>query len=208
MTLTTLDIFNLVASISSIILAVLAIVMSVVFYFASKNAEVKTTLALNSLEQATSTINNVSMKLLNKLANYVTSPNQTEQRLVDIISELKSVAPLKSSDEAPGNATKAQLDQLRVDNLIAAMFYASISNTSLQTYLPPDIGQLESANIIARLIDQSKQDYFTLKTWVANSGADKLDNSPVKHMYEEALTIEPGIKNTAEVYSSRQNPTT
>ncbi len=208
MTLTTLDVFNLVASISSIILAVLAIVMSVVFYFASKNSEVKTTLALNNLEQATSTINNVSMKLLNKLANYVTSPNQTEQRLVDVISELKSVAPLKSSDEAPGNATKAQLDQFRVDNLVAAMFYASISNTSLQTYLPPDIGQLESVNIIARLIDQSKQDYFTLKTWITNSGADKLDNSPVKHMYEEALTVEPGIKNTAEVYSSRQNPTT
>lgn len=203
MTLTTLDTFNLIASIASIILAVVAIVLSVLFYFASKNAEVKTTLALNNLEQATNTINSVSMRLLNKLTNYVISPNQTEQRLIEVISELKT-APLKDTDEAPNNPTKAQLEQFRVDNLIAAMYYASIANSSLQMYLPIDIGQLPDAEVISKAIDQSKQDYFTLKSWINNAGDDKLNNSPFKHMYDEALTVEPGIRNTAEVYASRQ----
>lgn len=207
MTLTTLDVFNLISSITAIVLAVLAIVLSVVFYFASKNAEVKSTIALNDIQQATSTINNVSMKLLNRLTSYVTSPNPAEQQLIEVISNLKTVAPLTEEVSTSG-ATKAQLDQFRVDNLISSMFYAAVSNTSLQGYLPPDIGQLETVSVIARLVDQGKQDYFTLKSWIAAAGADKLDNSPVKHMYTEALTIEPGIKNTAEVYAARQNPTT
>lgn len=202
--LTTLDIFNLIASICSIVLAILAIILAVVFYFASKNAEVKTKLALGKIEQATGTINSVSMKLLNKLASYVTAPNPTEQSLLEMVSKLNNANTLNNAKEPPNNPTKDQLDQLRVDNLIAAMFYAVVSNTSLQGYLPADIGQLEATNTIAQLIDRSKLDYFTLKGWILASG-NKLNSSPVKFMFDEALTAESELKNTTEVYASRQS---
>jgi hypothetical protein len=157
-------------------------------------------LALNNIEKATRSLDSLSMKLISRLTNYVIAPNSTEQALLDLLSKnISGAAQLKGTEDLPNNPTTAQLNQLRVDNLIAAFYYASVSNVGLQLNLPPDMSHLTSSGVV-NLIDQSKRDAVTLKGWILESQA-LLDSSNLKHLYEEALTLENNLRTVTEFYA-------
>lgn len=199
--LTGLDIFNLVASITSIILAILAIILSMVFFFSSKRAELQARLALRDIEKATKSLDSLSMKLISRLTTYAMTPSSTEQSLLDLLSKnLGPTTNLSESDDVPSNPTNAQLNQLRVDNLITAFYYASVSNVSLQNLLPPNMAQLSSIGGIVQLIDQSKADAQILKDWIIGS-QELLNSSRLKHLYNEALALENSLKTVTEFYT-------
>ncbi len=205
-TLTTLDLINLVGSISAIILSILAIALSIAFFIASKNAEKETALSIGKIDNTTGTLNTLSLKMINRLTTAIITPKATDEKISDIIREVKNTGLLEQPDET-GTLNKEQIEQLRVDNLIAAFYYAGLTNLALQYHLPATIGGTNEDGYIANLIDQSKTDYNILKTWI-NATADanqKLNDSPVKHMYDLAITWDEAVKSTREYYAAKEN---
>jgi len=143
--------------------------------------------------------------MLNQLTNAITAPKPTDEKISDIIREARTTGLKDTGDGNPAAPTKEQLDQFRVDNLIAAMFYAALSNIVLQDDLPVSIGGTEANVTIAAMVDQSKGDYMTLKNWIQASDQAKVNNSPVKHMYDYSLGWEGNIKSVREYYAHKEN---
>lgn len=186
----------------------LAIWLSVTFYLNSKNAERNAAISVNKIEEATRTLSNLSLRMINRLTTAIITPKPTDEKLSDILREVKNTGLLVEGEEISG-ATKAQLEQFRIDNLIAAFYYCGLTNISTQFFLPSTIGDIIGNEGITNIIDQSKNDYDILKSWIL--GSDKIElkiiSSPVKHMYEQAISWDTDIKSTSEYYAAKDSET-
>lgn len=86
-----MEAINLASSIASIILAVIAIGMSVYFYTQSKNTETKVESSLESIKAQTDTLQKLTGKWMDRLTKYVTDSNPYDQTFIHIISALKEL---------------------------------------------------------------------------------------------------------------------
>ena len=202
--LTTIDIFNLIASISSIILAVVAIVLSLVFYFGSRSAEISARLAVGRIEQTTDTLNSLSMRMLNKVTTAILAPRPLDEKLLEIIQSNTKTGLTEVVE--PKHPTEAQLEQLRIDNLIAALYYSCMTNLAYQAYLPSNIGETTGMKVIADMVDQSKADFGILNTWMLNTEnyVQKINDSPVKHMYDKVIELSQGVLSVREHFTMKE----
>lgn len=200
--ITVTDVINLVAAATSIILAFLAIGLSVSFYKSSTQSEKNIEVAINKIGEATDTLSKISLRMINRLTNALVSPHSTEFRAEELFKEARKNGFLKDIEDS-GSPKKSDLEQFRIDNLIAAMYYSGLSNMSLQTQLPPTIAETQNLST-ANLVDQSKADYDTLKGWLAatEDRASKIQKSPIEHMYDNIIDIENSIRSTREFYAT------
>ena len=202
--ISTIDYINLASSLSSLILSLLAISLALYFYNKSKVSEKNIEVAINKVGDVANTLNTLSMKLVTKLTNYVTSTNPREKALLEIVREATKAGPLEEHSETSSNLTNKELDQFRVNNLIAALFYAGIANTSLQFSLPENISDTDDVKSVVEMLDQSKKDYFTLKEWINSSKKTRVKDSVIKHMFSQAQGLERHIRSATELYAERQ----
>lgn len=207
--ITTLDLINLIASISSIFLAIIAIVLSLVFFFGNKRTERDMTLSIGEIKNTTATLDKLSLRMLNRVTTALVTRNDSEEKIHEVIREAKKTGLLEAGDDS-SDATKEELEQARVDNLIAALYYCGLTNLSSQTFLPTNIGGTENNEWVPNIVDQSKNDYEILKSWIHGSKNydKKIDRSAVKHMYEIAISWDNEVKTTREYYASKENQPT
>lgn len=155
---------NLIAAIASIILAGLAIWLSIVFFRSSTQAEKNTEIAINKIGDATDTLSRLSMRMIGRLTNALVTTRPVEERTEELFKQAKRGGLLKELEE-DDNPTKARLEQFRVDNLI-------------------------------------------LRGWLSNTvnGVQKIQDSPVKHMYENVVAVEDTIRSVREYYTIQDQP--
>lgn len=201
--MSTLDIFNLIASIFSIITGAVALALAVAFYFNAKSAETNANQAMVEIKSATSQLSKLSMRLLDRLASALVAPRPTEEKLIATLQNLTDKSSLSSAeDEDIAKASKPALEQFRVDNLIAAAYYAAVSNVTTQALMPLEPDDSEIYHTYKNGLDQSAADFEILKTWLLNTAhyERKINLSPVKHLYERLKGAEGHIKNTEDFY--------
>ena len=100
---------------------------------------------------------------------------------------------------------------MRVDNLIAALYYCGVSNLATQLKLPESIEETESppGSDTANFVDQSYADFKVLQSWINGTPdiQNKLTKSPVKHLYDNILAISDSVRSSREFYAQTNGPT-
>jgi len=203
-----LEAIGLIASIASIALAWVAIKFSLHFYDKSKEAETNTTLAINKIQEATDTLKNISMRLLTRMTTALIESRPVDEKLVEALGGIKSGGQLEDIDESsrPSQADLEQVEQMRIDNLIAALYYCALTNLATQNYLPQTIKETERVPELANILDQSKNDYTLLLQWLNNTlNKDmKINQSPVNNLYQSAISWAPNIKSVRDYYTEKE----
>jgi len=196
-----IDIFNLIASIFGIVMAVLALVLSLVFFFSAKKTERDTNNAMRDLKSSTASLDKLSMRMLDRMSKALVASNPTEERLIEVLGSIATPANLPSVDsseqEPEGPVSKAQLEQFRIDNLIAAAFYAATANMTLQKVIN-DLSEPERSDPNVTLINslnQSAGDFSTLMAWVriSDNWEHKVEISPVKEYWRGTESVEKDV---------------
>lgn len=208
--LSVLDVVSLVAAIVSIIIALGGVALAITFFLSAKKSEQNQAASVLKIDESTKTLSRLSLKMLDRLTAAVISPRPTDEKISEILKSVNAAGTLNPDEDLGLPTTKKELEQMRVDNLITACFYCGATNIMSQGYLPTSI-ELTTLDLdTANLIDQSKNDFLILKTWLENTPDvnEKIQNSAVAHLYNLILSIEPNVKSIREYYASKESETT
>lgn len=198
-----IDIFNLIASIFGIVMAILALVLSLIFFFSAKKTERDTNIAMRDLRSSTVSLEKLSMRLLDRMAKALVAPNPTEERLIEVLGNIATPINLPSGgsgdQESEGRITKERLEQFRVDNLITAAFYAATANITLQKIIKdlPEPERNDPNITLINGLNQSAGDFGTLMAWIRNSDnwEHKVEISPIKQYWHGNESVENDVLN-------------
>lgn len=82
-----------------------------------------------------------------------------------------------------------------------------MTNIATQFHLPESIGDTAQVPDIANMVDQSKADYDTLRSWLLNTKNidKKAKASPINHMYKQAISWVDNIKSTRDFFVEKEN---
>lgn len=207
--MTTVELFNLIASIFGIVTGIVALALSIIFFFSAKKAERNTENAVIELSESTKTISGLSLRMLNKMTGALVSPkDKHEERLYEILKSLTGRGKLEDDQEGDVSSTKknaGMLEQFRVDNLIAAYYYCTLTNLAYKTMLPQTIEEVPLYQPIANMVNQTRNDLKIMEAWLAGTdeSEQKIQNSPVRHMYEEAKGLAASAESVEEYYINK-----
>jgi len=205
--MSTVEIWNLAASITSIVLAVVAILLSVLFFFNAKAAESSATNALEGIKGQTSALQELTRRWMDRLTRAVTTVRPQDEMLMQVVAAITNMPSTMSANLAPDRSHVDALTNSTVHGYIGAYYYAALANVVVQSHLPP-LGRYndnaELNNIIKRLVDSSCSDAHTFRN-LLNSDRTRLENSPAFPWFQEAennwLAL---LKDSTAVYASRQ----
>lgn len=201
----TIELFNLVASIFGIVTGIVALALSLVFFFSAKKAERNTDHAMVEIREATSSISTISMKLLNKLTGALVTPRPNDEKLSEILRVINGDGKLHTTNEPGSGLNKSQIEQLRVDNLITAYYYCTLTNLAYKTMLPHAIEEVPTFQYVANMVNQTKTDCTILQGWLTNTEDNqaKINSSPVRHLYNEVVSLQPSVQSVEEFYINK-----
>lgn len=198
---------GLIAGIVSIVLAVIAIAISLYFYTQGKNTESRISGLLEAIRAQTDMLQKIVGRQMDRLIRGVTEQPHTDYTAVtEMIGAIKdiptTVITLLQAPTSSAQATQAWR-RSAIDGYIGAYYYAAISNISNQCFLPP-LESLETENIIKKVLDTSFADFTNLDRWFPTLDQQELRLSPVFHLYQEAFsTWRQFVKDSTGVYAER-----
>lgn len=200
------DDINLAVGIASFIFGIVALLLSIVFFIEAKKAEKNSAVTLEGISKTTTTLDRLSMRMINKLTSAIIEPSQREETLRALLMSASASGGLTSDSEPASGATKAQLEQFRVDNLIAAFYYCALTNISSRFHLPESIAETTDHEAVVRIVDGSASDFFVIQDWLNSTEniQTKINNSPVKALYDRTTPMINEIFNTREHYARRE----
>ncbi|MBP9738789.1 hypothetical protein KBD20_03810 [Candidatus Saccharibacteria bacterium] len=219
--LSAFDIVNFIAAVFGIVTGIVALTLSVVFFFQAKSAERRSENAMASIKLNTEQLNKLSMRMLDRVTKAIIAPSPTEDKLVDVLKGLSIPSRGTFSNEAdqePDNTTspaptKAAIEQWRIDNAIAAAYNAAIANLALQTVsLMKILNNDESdRDIFLQSLDSTKADFNGYMSIVesATNSTTRIDTSPLKDNYNQIKQLATRIQTKDEfLLSNAQNNNT
>lgn len=210
------EVINLAASLASLILAVLAIGLSVYFYTQSKNTETNISGALEGIRAQTDALQRIVGKQMTQLIRGVTEqPSPESSVYVEMISAIKQIptnvtmllqAP-SSSSAAAAEASAQYWKEEAIRGYLGAYYYAAIANVANSFFLP-SLEYLEQDNYLKTIQDTSYSNFQFIESWLSSLGKD-LTKSNNYHLYEEATAYwKPHVKDSTAVYRERAKAAT
>lgn len=205
-----MEIASIIASIVSMVLAAIAIALSVFFYTQSKNTESNVNKSLEAIKTQTDALQKLTGRWMDRLTKYVTTPKDSELNtqwmLFDIIKDLpKDIA---SHLNAPTSATQqAQLLNETVSTYCALYYYTAIANYWAQFSLPPledfddnpDLSQF-----VKEAVDSSYKDFITIAQILQRVDQSVLEASPLKHLVDKTVSQYKNLAaDSTMVYAKR-----
>ncbi len=200
--MTNIEVINLISSIASLILSVVAIWLSLYFYNQSKQTENTVSVSLESIKTQTTSLERLTARWMDRLTKYVTDSRPADETTMLLMSFIKeTVVPISSSLRTP--ASSDQTDEL-ISCYIAIYYYAALTNIEGQVILPPDISDLETDGLtIKGIVDSSNVDFLHLESVLRAIDARKLKNNPSHHLFLEAVEMKQYVRDTASAYSAK-----
>lgn len=210
-----LEIWSIVSSIVSVILAVFAIALSIYFFVAGKRTEIKLASSLTKIETQAEMLQKLAGKQLDRLTKYVTedrpgSIDESIPQLITVLSQLPQtlIAQIQYSS---ATADREQLVSELITCYIAIYFYTAQTNYWSQFYLPA-LADFEEAQpfhtLVKRIVDLSASDFQFIAAVLAKCDANRLNQSTVSHLLSETQTFwKDQVKSSTDVYVARQRAT-
>lgn len=154
--------WSLIASIFSIGISCIAIMLALVFYRQGTQVETKVAIALAEIKAQTDTLQRISGSQIRQLTKAVTSQSPTEQALLSLI-QVQSTANLAATIQSPSTETNS--NTLRGDVIagyIGLYYYSALLNRFLIALAPSYPGG-EEGKLIDTYIDSTYKDFQIFK---------------------------------------------
>ena len=163
---------SIVASFVSLILAGVAIWMSIHFYTQSKNSEANVQIALEGIKAQTAALQALNARTLDRLTKYVTTPRDESAQAVELvygtIRQITAIIPgLKPPDANLGvEATRTELAM----TYVVLWHYTAKANVWASMMLPP-ADKFDNTNrfdqLVRHVLDSSNTDFEQIGNLVA-----------------------------------------
>jgi len=197
------DLINLIASIASLILSILAIWLSLQFYEQSKQSEKQTEVNVSEIKTQTQALTNISSRMLDKYTDYATQPKAADETFTAVVQLLgQTQSNARNLESYPTNNNNADLQRYGIGATIAAMFYAGFANLAVQDLLPMKASEIENENNLPLMLNSSKDDYDSLYETLNGVDISVLSDSALANLYQIATGWKGNslIKNMDELY--------
>lgn len=195
------DIVNLISSLASLILSVIAIWLALHFYDKSKDSEKQTEVNVNEIKTQTQALTDISTRMLDKYTDYATKPKEADETFLAVV-QLLSQTTVASIGNYPTTNNTNELRNFAVNATILALFYAGFTNLTLQDLLPENANMIEADNNLPNLLNASKEDFLALDTTLGEVDINTLNSSSLANIYQIAVGWKGGdlIKDITELY--------
>lgn len=184
--ITFIDWLSIVSSIFSIGLAILALWLSLRFFFSTNKSEKEATKLLAEIKTQTNLIQRVTGKMLDKYVTFSTTPqpDQTEtlMRLLTITTTSSGLA-----DDPKSFTDKVVLQELTA-LYIAIAYHSGLTNMLIQEYVTEDITQLSEQ--LQNLLGVTNHDFNTSINWINQYGSKFTDSVSTTAYYQEIESID------------------
>lgn len=204
--LSTIDIINLIAPIASLILAILAISLSLYFYNKSKDAEKNSEINVGEIKTQTKSLNQLATRMLDKFTDYATKPKAVDESFL-ILANLysKTVPDVGGALNSQSGATLDEARQYIVNSSILSFFYSAVANMATQGHLPENRDELEEDDGVAAILNASYEDYQTLKRNLQEFDQNLVNASAMLTVYQIALGWDNLILTVDGTYAGRDS---
>ncbi len=202
------EIFSIAASIASVILAVIAIAMSIFFYTQSKNTESSVKESLSGIRTQTDSLQKLTGRWMDRLTKYVTSPKENTDTTEQVRQLLQSLPEnIAEQIKLPATSENAALTSEIVTSYIALYYYSAVANVWAQFSLPPlnkyDDNPDYSA-LVSRVVDGSAADFQHMAKLLASLDQAEVQSNSLKHLLDEAMDLyRDRVATTTQVYAKR-----
>lgn len=199
--MSTLEIINLISSLASLILSVVAIWLALHFYDKAKDSEKQTEVNVNEIKTQTQALTDISSRMLDKYTDYATKPKEADETFLAVV-QLLSQTTISSIGNYPTSNSNNELRTFAVNATILALFYAGLTNLTLQDLLPQNANMIEADNNLPSLLNASKEDFLTLDSTLGEIDVSTLNSSSLANVYQIAMGWKGGdlIKDISELY--------
>ena len=189
------EVSSIIASFVSLILAIIAIAMSIYFFVQSKNTETKVQTALEGIRSQTDALQGLSAKWMDRLTRYVTTPrtevSESSQILLTIIKELPENI-VSRLGKTPAVSNEQTLRQEVIASYIALYYYTGVANVWSQFSLPaPEHieGNAAYYQLIKSVVDRSFADFIYIARVLDGIPGQELQQSRLQHLLDEGRTM-------------------
>jgi len=203
---------SLIASATSIILALLAIILSVWFFVLSKKTEKESSSSLTKIETQADSLQKLTGKWMDRLTKYVTTdrPSPLEPAINTMFSQLpQAIIQFITQTQIPSNKGDLSftIEQYHI-TAISLYFYSAQTNYWCQRYLPhaKDFDENnDSHKLIRRIIDTSYADFHLIHNHLLNANQNDLSRSKVYNIYLETKdSLAQYIRSVADIFILEQ----
>ena len=208
-----MDLINITSSIASLILAVIAISLSLYFFVSSKNTEKAVSNSLTKIEVQASTLERITGRQLDRLTKFVTNKKQPQadpdlKALLDILGNL---AQGLTADMSSKVSKSVDVNALREELLISYLimyFYTAQTNYWSKHYLPKasDFSKEDEYHLLVRrIVDTSAEDFKHVKNILSQVPQEDIKRSPVYNWYlETEQKWSNRVQSSTEIFSEKE----
>lgn len=208
------NIFNIAASIASIILAFFAIWQSMYFYTKGKDTESRAEAALVGIKSQVETLQAVNAKITDRLARFATTPRNDAAQTAELFAvTLRSLPEIALKFLPPGQATNEPVLRREIMLAYVALWYYSASTNVWASFsLPqPEDFDPERHAFIKRIVDQSSADFKYMSGLVSQLNQQEIQSPQFQyaHFYSDVTQhLSALVGDTSEHFArmSKQQP--
>jgi hypothetical protein len=210
--MTPAEIWSVVSSVVSVILAVFAMGLSIYFFVETKNTEQRVTNSLSKIEAQAEGLQKLNAKWMDRLTRYVTEdrPQPTDAavpQLIQVLAQLPATLTATITQH-PDRDTQARLVDEIHTAYIAMYFYIAQTNYWSQFYLPGAAEFDENDEfhkLVKRVVDMSEADFSHIAGILGKCDPERLYRNPLAHLLTETKdTWRNRVRSTAEVFVARE----
>jgi hypothetical protein len=205
------EIWSLVSSGVSIIIGILAIVLTIWFFVLSKQNENNVTASLTKIETQALMLERITARQLDRLTKFVTQPqtSQSDKTLAEIIPLLKELPT--NLIKAPTEEALKNVEALRIELTMAygaLYFYIAQANFWSQCHLPP-IENFDATvpiqNEAKNILDLSAKDFGIVAGILSRiKPEEKLSGTPIEPLFQRTKDFwRTLVKSSSDVFIQR-----
>ena len=205
-----LNLTNSISSVVSIVLALLAIGLSVYFFVQSRNVQENVRTALAEITTQAGVLQKISFKQLDRLTRFVTERPDQQQDQQQLNRFLDATETISNVFQENLNHHQEGIQKLVAETItcyISIYYYSALTNYWAQGYLPP-LDQFDEQNkshvLARRAVDSSARDFSILAEILNKVTSEQLQASPMVNLLNEAQqTWRPFVRTSQQVFTDR-----
>lgn len=198
--------FNIGGNIASLVLSVLAMVLSIWFFVLAKNSESETKRALEGIRTQTDALQKLAGRWLDRFTKHLIDdrPFDSSLEIVKVVSEI----PEKISQYLQVNVAHVQQNRTElISCYLALQYYIGLTNVMAQNHLPA-LAQFDEKNdvhkLLRQVVDSSAIDCAAMEVTIGKIAASDIISNPLGHL--RAIFLEhwqSDVKGSLEYYKTQ-----
>ena len=201
-----LNTLNILSGAFSIAISIIAMLLSIAFYFAGRNTEIRVSTSLAKIEAQTDALQKLSGRQIDKLMKHAFDDSgqaATNDAMIQLMNNLSQI-PITITTILRQPSSTTNHTQLVADLYSALYFYTAQTNYWSQFYLPKatDFNETDANHAhIKRVVDLSYSDFNAVVNYLANCDQSLLTNSSLyEYLRVTKETWRHTVKSSAEVF--------